>query len=335
MSPVTHRGRRRLERDRPVERLRGLLDDDLVETGPVGDESPGNEVTGALPPDDEAVGARPDPGSSAGPQGRTEAPQAQSGAAAVRLRLPWVSLLIAAVVLVLVVVTVLTRGAGEQEVIGTAPGTLSAEDPAVGAAGDAPSSAGETAQPLPTAGPGTSSTPPVAGSEAAALTVHVVGEVQRPGVVEVPAGSRVSDAVEAAGGLKGSAVVDAVNLAAPAADGAQIMIPDQTLADAWAEAGPPGAAPSGATGASPGPGASAVPSSPQTPGSSPGGAGPIDLNTAAAAELEELPRVGPVLAQRIIDHRDQIGGFRAVEELDDVSGIGPAMMEAIAPLVTV
>ncbi|MDN5574137.1 MAG: helix-hairpin-helix domain-containing protein, partial [Micrococcales bacterium] len=61
----------------------------------------------------------------------------------------------------------------------------------------------------------------------------------------------------------------------------------------------------------------------------------IDLNTATAAQLEELPKVGPVLAQRIVEHREQIGGFRSVEELDDVSGIGPAMMEAIAPLVTV
>lgn len=346
MSPVTHRGRRRLDRDRPVERLRGLLDDDLAASAPV--QPP------AEPRGDPAV--EPAPGLAVdGPPGapeRIEPPEEQTGAPPVRLRLPWVSLLIAGLVLGLVVLSLLTRGPGEQEVLGAAATDPSAQAAATDAAAggsDPEGPAGAAGAALPVAGPtaAPSGSTPGAGTAPAQdaapatgpLTVHVVGEVQRPGVVEVPAGSRVGDAVEAAGGLRDTAVVDAVNLAAPAADGMQIVIPDQARAEAGPPAGPP-APGSGAQAGSPArPGTGAGTDAPGSAGAAPpggaAGAGLLDLNTATVAQLEELPEVGPVLAQRIIDHREQIGGFRAVEELDDVSGIGPAMMEALVPLVAV
>ena len=175
-------------------------------------------------------------------------------------------------------------------------------------------------------------TPPGAGGPAAALTVHVTGEVRAPGVVEVPPGSRVVDAVEAAEGLTERAVTDHVNLAQPLADGQQVIIPDRETADAVATGQDAGRAPAAGPGPVPVAGAPADVPAPGTGTTPP--AGPIDLNTATIAELETLPRVGPVLAQRIVDHRTRQGPFTAPEQLDEVSGIGPAMLEALLPLVT-
>jgi competence protein ComEA len=130
--------------------------------------------------------------------------------------------------------------------------------------------------------------------------------VARPGLVTLAEGARVADAVEAAGGLLPGADAGTVNLAAPLADGQQVAV------------GVPGSTvPAGAAGGSPRAG------------------GPVDLNTAGAAELEALPGVGPVLAQRILDHREQHGPFGAVEELEDVPGIGPAIYDGLADSVTV
>lgn len=173
-------------------------------------------------------------------------------------------------------------------------------------------------------GPATAPTP----SAGSALYVHVTGEVARPGVVSVEAGSRVVDAVEAAGGLTDAAVTDTVNLAAPVTDGQQVLVPDSATAPVPGPGAPvaPGApAPPGIAGAPPGTGG-------------PGGARPdgtLNLNTATVAELETLPRVGPVLAGRIVEFRQQHGGFAAVADLDAVPGIGPTLMEALGPLVTV
>lgn len=379
MSPLTHRGRRRLDRDQPVERLRGLLAEDLREQGrdqrhepdADPDETPAGPgrrgtISGSLddldtqrlfpepPParsrdrsEDRAADRLPDP----------VADPDQDWAPPVRLRLPWVSVLLAGLVVLGVLLAVLTRGGGSEEVIaaagsesqeqagqqGSQPSSPSASSPE-GAGAQAP----EAAEGL---GPSAGHSASGSAVEPGPLTVHVVGEVKRPGLIELPGGSRVGDAVEAAGGLTDAAAADGVNLAAPAVDGSQVQIPDRALAEVWKAAGTGAVTGSGSAGGSAvdagtGPAASSAaadsgPGAPVPGGTSEAGeagspgAALIDLNQATAAELEELPKVGPVLAQRIIEHRDQVGGFRSVEELDDVSGIGPAMMAAIAPLVAV
>ena len=142
----------------------------------------------------------------------------------------------------------------------------------------------------------------------ATVVVSVVGSVARPGLVTLPTGSRVAAAVEAAGGLGPDADPASVNLAAVVSDGQQIVV------------GAPGG--SGASVAGPAGGAAAAPG------------GKLDLNRATAAELDALPGVGPVLAQRIVDHRQQ-GPFTSVDQLDDVPGIGPARAAELAELVTV
>jgi competence protein ComEA len=153
-------------------------------------------------------------------------------------------------------------------------------------------------------------TPPVGtvAETTEAVVVSVVGQVAAPGLVSLPPGSRVADAVAAAGGLLPGADPASVNLAAPVADGEQLTV------------GQPAAGGAGAVG----------------DGATPGTAGGrVDLNRADAAELDALPGIGPVLAQRIVDHRDRQGSFRSVEELDDVPGIGPAIAAELAELVTV
>lgn len=141
--------------------------------------------------------------------------------------------------------------------------------------------------------------------------MHVAGEVRRPGLVVLPTGSRVADAVEAAGGARRGTDLTTLNLARPLVDGEQVVV----------------GAPAGtAAGGGPLPG----------PGAGPGAAGGlVDLNTADQALLETLPGVGPVTATAILDWRAEHGGFTAVEELLEVDGIGDATLEDLAPLVTV
>ena len=159
------------------------------------------------------------------------------------------------------------------------------------------------------AGPAASAPPAPAtavATESAVVVVSVVGRVARPGLVTLPAGSRVADALTAAGGLLPDADPATVNAAAPLTDGQQIAV--------------------------------GVPGAPSPPGSGGGGsgtAGPLDLNAATVADLDALPGIGPVLAQRIVDHRSQHGRFASVEQLDDVPGIGPAIYAALADLVRV
>lgn len=156
------------------------------------------------------------------------------------------------------------------------------------------------------------------------LVVHVAGAVVNPGVVRVPAGARAADAVAAAGGLAEDAHPAGVNLAAPLSDGAMLVVPRRDEAVAMPPPGAPGSGPAGAAG----PGGTAG------PGLNPGGT-LVNLNTADAAQLQELPRVGPVLAERILQWRAEHGGFGSVDELDAVPGIGEAMMASLRPLVTV
>jgi competence protein ComEA len=153
--------------------------------------------------------------------------------------------------------------------------------------------------------------PGVEPSAPAVVVVAVGGKVGKPGLVELPPGARVADALQAAGGAEPGVDVAPLNLARKVTDGELIMV-GVTL--------PPGAAPT-------------APGGPAAPGR-PGG-GLVNLNTATLADLDTLPGVGPVLAQRILDARDAQGGFKAVSDLRKVSGIGTARYEQLKDLVTV
>ena len=136
------------------------------------------------------------------------------------------------------------------------------------------------------------------------LFVHVAGAVVDPGLYRFPSGSRVADAIEAAGGPGRRADLDAVNLAEVLRDGLKIDVPIR--------------------------GTTVAASSTSTPWAS-----VVNLNTADQPALETIPGVGPVTATAILQHRTEIGGFEAVEQLLDVTGIGPATLEALRPYVTV
>ena len=163
---------------------------------------------------------------------------------------------------------------------------------------------------------GRSAAPAPAGSLALAaepaaprrVLVDVVGEVRRPGVYELEEGSRVLDAVRKAGGPRAKAALELVNLAAPLADGEQIVVPAKI---------PVGAA-SAQAGAFAG-------------GQAP--AAPVRLNTATLEQLDSLPGVGPVTAQKILDYRQEHGAFQSVDELDAIPGIGPVRLEALKKVV--
>lgn len=136
------------------------------------------------------------------------------------------------------------------------------------------------------------------------VVVHVSGAVASPGVRTLDGGARVDDAVEAAGGASGSARTEQLNLARVLRDGEQIHVPDASEAASLA---------SGAA----------------------GGGGLLNINRATPAELEELPGVGPVLAERIVAQRESTGGFRAVADLQQVPGIGEKTFAELKDLVTV
>jgi competence protein ComEA len=153
---------------------------------------------------------------------------------------------------------------------------------------------------------------------AAATVVDVAGLVARPGVVTLPPGSRVVDAIEAAGGVRPGTDTTGISLARLLVDGEQILVD-----------GRPGPAPAPAAQASGGPAGPAGP-----PGSS-GAAGPVNLNTATADELDALPGVGPVLARRIVEWRQAHGGFTSAEQLGEVGGVGDKRLADLLPLVTV
>jgi len=126
------------------------------------------------------------------------------------------------------------------------------------------------------------------------VVVHVVGKVAEPGIVELPAGSRVIDAIDAVGGATKTKALESVNLARVVVDGEQIVVGESTQAP---------------------------------------GADKVSINSADAAALEQLPGVGPVIAERIVQWRTDNGPFRSVEELAEISGIGPSMVERIADQV--
>ncbi|SCF33547.1 competence protein ComEA [Micromonospora chaiyaphumensis] len=149
------------------------------------------------------------------------------------------------------------------------------------------------------------------------VVVALAGKVRRPGLVRLPAGARVADAIQAAGGALPGVDVALLNPARKVTDGELILV---GISAPPGQAAPPGPAAGGG--------------GPAAGGAAPGG-GPVNLNTATLAQLDALPGVGPVLAQRILDHRGQHGGFRSVSDLRQVDGIGDARYEQLKDLVTV
>jgi len=154
--------------------------------------------------------------------------------------------------------------------------------------------------------PGRSATTPSASaSRSAEVVVDVVGHVQSPGLYRLPSGARVDDALRAAGGAIPGTDLSALNLARKVSDGEQIAV---------GVAGAPAASGLGGSGTA---------------------TGPVDLNTATAAQLDALPGVGPALAQHIIDWRTAHGRFDTIDQLRQVNGIGQAKFADLKPLVTV
>ena len=193
----------------------------------------------------------------------------------------------------------------------------------------APAAAGTTAAARPsaavsTAGPraGTATAPGGPSAGAGSVVVHVTGAVIRPGVVTLGEGSRVNDAIGAAGGVSPDADTQQLNLARVLTDGEQIRVPriGEVLPD---PAPQPGAVVTPGTGTAPGkPGAGSA-------------SGMVNINTASASDLEKLPGIGPALAQRIVEYRESHGPFASVDALTDVPGIGKAKLEALREQATV
>lgn len=148
----------------------------------------------------------------------------------------------------------------------------------------------------------TSATSPDAGTS---VFVHVAGAVRKPELYEFPAGARVADAIHTAGGPLPKADLDALNLAEPLVDGAQVLVPLK---------GAP-AAPAVASGSS-------------------GDTSTVPLNSADQSQLETIPGIGPVTAAAILEHRDELGGFDSIDQLLDVDGIGPATLDDIRSYLT-
>lgn len=146
---------------------------------------------------------------------------------------------------------------------------------------------------------------PVAAAPPPAVVVDVVGAVRRPGLYRLREGGRIADALARAGGTTAKADLELVNLAAPIADGEQIVVPRRGAAGA-AAGGTPGTA---------------------------AATGPVHLSTATVEQLDALPGIGPVTAQKIVDYRTAHGAFHSVDELDAIAGIGPARLEQLRGLV--
>ncbi|WTK96909.1 ComEA family DNA-binding protein [Streptomyces sp. NBC_01508] len=227
---------------------------------------------------------------------------------AVRERLPlWVQLrcglepkTLGALAVVLVVAAVLAAQhfwSGRPQPV-SAPETVRAEVAATGPAGEP--------------GPSSGAPPPAAASPAGRVVVDVSGKVRSPGVHRLPAGSRVTDALRAAGGVRPGADLSGLNRARVLMDGEQVVV-----------GGPAPAGQAAPGGGAAGPGAG---------GAAPAGA-PVSLGTATVEQLDTLPGVGPVLAQHIVDYRTRHGGFRSVDELREVNGIGDRRFADIEPRV--
>lgn len=156
---------------------------------------------------------------------------------------------------------------------------------------------------------------PVAPARSESLVVHVVGAVRRPGLYHLHEGQRVADAVARAGGSTRKADLAALNLAAPLVDGTQVLVPARVALPTAGSA--PATSASGEGGAATG-----------------GAQAKVSLATATIEQLDALPGVGPVTAQKIVDYRTEHGPFRSADDLDQVPGIGPTRVENLRDLVT-
>jgi len=169
---------------------------------------------------------------------------------------------------------------------------------------------------LSSASPSPPSALPSPSPSAPDVVVYVCGAVRSPGVVRLPSTARIADALKVAGGATSSAELSAVNLAARLADGQQIIVPRR--GEAPAAGGAAASATSGAAGSTVA-----------------GPAAPININTASLEELDTLDGVGPATAQKIIDYRTANGGFKTIDEIKEVSGIGDAKFAAMKDSITV
>jgi competence protein ComEA len=161
----------------------------------------------------------------------------------------------------------------------------------------------------PSAAPAPSPAAPVrvqSSSASSVVLVHVAGAVRRPGVYRLRSGSRIDDAVTRAGGATSSADLSAVNLAAKAEDGRQVLVPERAPKAAAAPSGPASSAAPGA---------------------------PISLTSATAEQLDTLPGVGPATAEKILAYRDEHGGFGSIDDLANVPGIGDKRLATLKDLV--
>ncbi|MDX6732104.1 MAG: competence protein ComEA [Baekduia sp.] len=166
------------------------------------------------------------------------------------------------------------------------------------------------------------------GAAGGTATVHVVGAVHRPGVYRLRLGLRVQDAVRRAGGAASGADLQAINLAAKLTDAQQVVVPKRAVA---VPGGPVGAAAGVGVGAGSGAATGAAGA-----GATGAAAGPpVNLNSATAEQLDTLDGVGPATAQKILEYRAQHGGFRSIDDLSQVSGIGPKRLEALRGRVVV
>lgn len=159
--------------------------------------------------------------------------------------------------------------------------------------------------------------------DATAIRVYVGGAVISPGLYTLPRGSRVAEALDAAGGAGPNADTSKLGMAAPLNDADQVIVPERRATQ------PATTAPAQ------GNGGDATPTKAPAPEGTAQLAGPIDINAATAAELDGLPGIGPTLAQRIVDYRETNGPFQTVEELADVRGISDAMVAQLRPLITI
>ena len=173
----------------------------------------------------------------------------------------------------------------------------------------APPAEAQTAYPVPAVSPGVTMTPATSGTT---ILVHVAGAVRRPGLYEMTAGARIADAIDLAKGPRPTADLGALNLAEPLVDGQKIEVPRR--GEETEVTGP----------------TAPVPTSPTSPMVS----GAVNINTADQMALEAIPGIGPVTAQAIIAYRTEIGSFSSIEQLLEVSGIGPATLESMRPYVT-
>jgi len=242
------------------------------------------------------------------------------------------ALLILALALALRAVLVSTGAGGHAAPAAAAGASAPMRPPPTGSA----ASPGMKPAPVPTTGPAASpgmkpapvpTTGPAAGpgglsATSGSVVVHVTGAVSRPGVVTLPPGSRVTDAINAVGGASAEADTQQLNLARVLSDGEQIRVPriGEVLPDP-----------------APQPGGDAASGARTAPGKSGdgGASGTVNINTASASELEKLPGIGPALAQRIVEYRDSHGPFASVDSLTDVPGIGKAKLEGLREQATV